>query len=115
MELLQEQDPNPKRSSNVANQVEQAIKIYRELYDAKRKKAKQSTILSFFKHVESPSTSPTGPSTSSSNDKFEGYKSAASHLASASSTSSAASADRSPVSPPSAASADHSPMSSPSE
>lgn len=96
MELLQEQDPNPKRSSNVANQVEQSMKIYRELYDAKCKKVKQSTISAFFKPVARPSTSPTGPSTSSIKAEAP-----ASHLASASPTSSATSADCSPMSPPS--------------
>ena len=108
VELLQEHDPNPKRSSNVVNQMEQAMKIYRELYDEKRKKAKQSTISAFFKPVARPSTSPTGPSTSSikagsstSSDQFEGYDSPASHSAGASPTSSATSADHSPMSPPS--------------
>ncbi|MPC72159.1 Tigger transposable element-derived protein 1 [Portunus trituberculatus] len=47
MELLQEHDPNHKRSNNVVNQMEQAMKIYRELYDEKRKKVKVHNLSSF--------------------------------------------------------------------
>ncbi|MPC49747.1 hypothetical protein E2C01_043559 [Portunus trituberculatus] len=108
MELLQEHDPIPKRSSNVVNQMEQTMKIYSELYDEKCKKMKQSTIPAFSKPGARPSTSPTGPSTSSikagsstSSDQFEGYDSSASHSAGASPTSFAISADHFPVSPPS--------------
>ncbi|MPC41067.1 hypothetical protein E2C01_034648 [Portunus trituberculatus] len=88
--------------------MKQTMKIYRELYDEKHKKKKQSTISAFFKPVARPSISLTVPSTSSikagsstSSDQFEGYDSPASHSASASPTSSATSADHSPVSPPS--------------
>ena len=93
IELLQERDPNPNRSGNVAHHLEQGIKIYREMYDVKRRNANQSTISAFFKHA-SPSIS-TGPSTSTE-QSTSGFES------SASLPMSPASADRlSPLPPPS--------------
>ncbi|KAK4307354.1 hypothetical protein Pmani_020873 [Petrolisthes manimaculis] len=65
MELFREYDLNPARSGAATQAVEQAIKPYKEIYERKRRQAKQTTISSFFK----PSTlcKPSTPSTSATN------------------------------------------------
>ncbi|KAK4300258.1 hypothetical protein Pmani_027528 [Petrolisthes manimaculis] len=65
MELFREYDLNPARSGAATQAVEQALKPYKEIYERKRRQAKQTTISSFFK----PSTlcRPSTPSTSATN------------------------------------------------
>ncbi|KAK4312082.1 hypothetical protein Pmani_016438 [Petrolisthes manimaculis] len=65
MELFREYDLNPARSGAATQAVEQALKAYKEIYERKRRQAKQTTISSFFK----PSTRsrPSTPSTSATN------------------------------------------------
>lgn len=58
--LLQENDPNPNRSNGKTNAIENDMKVYKELFEAKKRMAKQTVISSFFK----PSTSQATPSTS---------------------------------------------------
>lgn len=48
MELLKECDPNPARSDTAVHGVQQALKVYRDMYNSKKKLAKQTTISSFF-------------------------------------------------------------------
>ena len=78
LETLKERDPNPTRSSKVAHDIEKSVKIYQEIYDEKRRNAKQSSIFSFFKPVRpavpvtpaDPATA--GPSTSAADGSTAG-------------------------------------------
>ncbi len=42
-------DPNQAQSATVADYLEQTVKVYRDLFEAKRKKSKQTKMSSFFK------------------------------------------------------------------
>ncbi|XP_063843232.1 tigger transposable element-derived protein 1-like [Scylla paramamosain] len=57
LEPLKECDPNPARSRMAIYAIDKALKVYWEIYDLKRRQAKQFTISSFFK----PSASPVSP------------------------------------------------------
>lgn len=48
MELFRECDFNPVRSAAATQAVEQALKAYKEMYETKRRQARQTTISSFF-------------------------------------------------------------------
>ena len=48
LELLTDHDPNPARSATAVHGVQQSLKIYREILEAKKRQAKQTTISSFF-------------------------------------------------------------------
>ncbi|MPC92701.1 hypothetical protein E2C01_087806 [Portunus trituberculatus] len=48
---LKERDPNPARSSKVAHDIEESVKIYQEICDEKTRKYKQSSIYLFFKPI----------------------------------------------------------------
>lgn len=58
IEKIKERDPNPARSGTVAHSVEQAFKMYKEIFEAKKKMAKQTTISSFFKPAAASSPGP---------------------------------------------------------
>ncbi|XP_076056682.1 uncharacterized protein LOC143034471 isoform X2 [Oratosquilla oratoria] len=55
---IKERDPNPARSGTVAYNVEQAFKVYRDILEAKKKKARQTYISSFFKSTAPPHPTP---------------------------------------------------------
>ena len=65
LELLTDHDPNPARSATAVHGVQQSLKIYREILEAKKRQAKQTTISSFFtaRRSTTADTSTAGPST----------------------------------------------------
>lgn len=52
MGVLQDADPNLARSANAVQGVNDALKVYREMYQHKKQLAKQSSITSFFKSAD---------------------------------------------------------------
>lgn len=58
-------EPNLARSATPAYGVQQSIKVYKEIYEAKKRQAKQTTISSFYKSCCSPTTSPSPTNTRS--------------------------------------------------
>lgn len=80
MGILQDADPNTARSANAVQATNDALKIYREIYQHKKQLAKQSVITSFFKPVSQSGT--TSPPASTSSDPATPSTSKASLMAS---------------------------------